>query len=46
MGCACKKTKISSQQPKQINKSGNKSISPRTTQRSTSVKRVIRRRPI
>lgn len=45
MGCACKKTKISSQ-PKQINKSGDKSISPRTTQRSTSVKRVIRRRPI
>lgn len=45
MGCNCKKTKVVSQ-PKQINKTTNKSISPRTTQRGTSVKRVIRRRPI
>lgn len=45
MGCNCKKTKATSQ-PKQITKSSNQSISPRTTQRSTSMKRVIRRRPI
>lgn len=45
MGCNCKKTKVTSQ-PKQITKSTNQSISPRTTQRGTSIKRVIRRRPI
>ena len=45
MACACKNSqKIS--QPKQINKSASKGISPRTVQKNTTNKRIIRRRPI
>ena len=45
MGCNCKNTKKISQ-PKQVNKSVSKSVSPRTVQKGNSIKRVIRRRPI
>lgn len=45
MGCNCKNTKKVSQ-PKQINKTTNRTTTPKTTQRGTVTKRIIRRRPI
>ena len=45
MGCNCKKKTVVSQ-PKQVTKTVNKSISPRTQQRTTTTKRIIRRRPL
>ena len=47
MACACKNKQKTTQPVKQIQKSiQQKSISPRTVQKTTSGKRVIIRRPI
>ena len=45
MACACKKT-ATKQPAKQITKSANNPISPRTTATNSTVKRTIYRRPI
>lgn len=47
MACACKNSKKNVQPVKQVQKTINKSISPRTSQKVTKTgKRVIIRRPI
>lgn len=45
MACACKNNK-STQPAKQVAKQVNKSISPRTVQKTATGKRVIIRRPL